>query len=65
MVRHRKPDEGGGVILEYMQMGQYVKVSAIDVITHEEVSIVGDARQGEQRLASIAMRKLRYVQSKR
>lgn len=53
------------VIIEFVQSGNVVKVSAIDVYTHEEVSLVGDPRRSRDELTQLAVRKLRYVQSKR
>ncbi len=47
-----------GAIIEMVVRGAYVKVSAIDPVTSEEVSIVGDPAAGEARLAQEAVRKL-------
>lgn len=52
------------VIIEFIQRGAYVKVSAIDPITGDEVSIVGDPARGEMSLKQTAVKKLRYVQQK-
>jgi hypothetical protein len=54
-----------GVLLEYQIIGRYVRVAAIDSITHEEVVMIGDAQQSREVLARLAMRKLRYQQQKR
>ena len=59
------PAQDEYVIIEYSVKGQYVKVSAIDALTHEEVSIVGDARYSKEYLARQAIKKLRLMQSKR
>ncbi len=32
----------GDIIIEFYQVGAYVKVSAVDTATYTEVSIVGD-----------------------
>ena len=53
------------VILEYIPVGKYVKVSAVDPRTKVEVSIVGDPKQGEEALKRTAVRKLHYVLRKR
>ena len=53
-----------GVILEFLHVGRYVKVSAIDTKTGTEVSIVGDPTQGEAALQRVAIRKLHYVMNK-
>jgi hypothetical protein len=52
------------VIIEFIPMGAYVKVSAIDPVTGTEVSIVGDPMRGEAALKQTAARKLRYVMEK-
>ena len=49
------------VIFEFRHVGAAVKVSAIDVTTGTEVSIVGDPSVGEAALKRIAQRKLEYV----
>ncbi len=53
------------VIIEYIPVGKYVKVSAIDPKTRIEVSIVGDPKQGEAVLKRTAVRKLHYVLQKK
>lgn len=47
-----------GIIFEFISIGSYVKVSAIDTRSGTEVSIVGDPRRGEAALRRIALRKL-------
>jgi len=49
------------VLFEFYQVGDYVKVSAVDPITLTEVSIVGSAHVGQHELERIAANKLRYV----
>lgn len=49
------------VIFEFLRVGHAVKVSAIDVATGTEVSIVGDPAVGEAALKRLAERKLDYV----
>ena len=49
------------VILEFHQVGAYVKVSAVDPVTLTEVSIVGNPAAGEAALRRAAIRKLEYV----
>jgi hypothetical protein len=51
-------------IVEFFQIGNSVKVSAIDPETLREVSIVGDARMSRESLTNAALQKLRYVLSK-
>ncbi len=49
------------VIIEFHQIGNSVKVSAIDPETLVEVSIVGPPDAGEETLKRTAIRKLEYV----
>ncbi len=51
----------GDVIIEFHQVGAYVKVSAVDTATYTEVSIVGDPTRSEEALKRAAIRKLEYV----
>ncbi len=51
----------GDVIIEFYQVGAYVKVSAVDTATYTEVSIVGDPTRSEEALKRAAIRKLEYV----
>ena len=57
--------QSGEVIIEFYQVGAYVKVSAIDPVTMTEVSIVGDPEVGEEALKRTAIRKLNYVLDRR
>ena len=52
------------VIFEFLRVGAAVKVTAVDVATGIEVSIVGDPAAGEATLKQIARQKLEYVRSK-
>ena len=60
-----QPDDLGEVIYEFIPMGRYVKVAAVDPATLTEVSIVGDPAVGETLLKRQARRKLAYVLAKR
>ena len=51
----------GDVIIEFHQVGAYVKVSAVDTATYTEVSIVGDPTRSEEALKRAAIRKLEYI----
>jgi hypothetical protein len=53
------------VIIEFVRVGAYVKVSAVDPISMVEVSIVGDPARGEATLKQTAIRKLKYVLEKK
>lgn len=54
-----------GYIIEFVSMGNMVKVSAIDPVTKREVSIVGDMAAGKEALSRLAVRKLQYVMNKK
>ena len=66
------PDESRGgpmgdqyeVILEYQQIGNSVRVAAVDPDTLTEVSIVGSPTAGIETLKRTAIRKLQYVLDK-
>ena len=55
----------GEVYIEFQQVGNSVKVTAIDPVTYTEVSIVGPPSAGEETLKRNAINKLRYVLSKK
>ena len=57
------PDER--VIIEFVKVGAYVKVSAIDPTTRVEVSIVVDTLVSQAKLEQTAVQKLKYVLNKR
>ena len=52
------------VILEYQQIGNAVRVAAVDPDTLTEVSIVGSASAGIEVLKRTAIQKLKYVLGK-
>ena len=52
---------GQEFLLEWFQVGNSVKVSAIDPETGTEISIVGDPAAGEEALKQAAVNKLLYV----
>ena len=56
---------GGEVIIEIYQVGNAVKVTAVDTKTLVEVSIVGSPGQGEELLKRASINKLSYVLRKR
>lgn len=53
-----------GYIVEFIVMGNAIKVTAMDPKTLTEVSIVGSAKASQQELAQVAVRKLHYVLSR-
>ncbi len=54
----------GDVLIEMIQVGNAVKVTAVDTVTGIEVSIVGAPALGEEVLKRNAVNKLNYVLSK-
>ena len=54
-----------GYLIEFHQIGNAIKVSAIDPKTLTEVSIVGSPNMSEMALKSAAVRKLEYVLNKK
>ncbi len=53
------------IFVEFIQMGNSVKATAIDPDTGLEASIVGPANAPRSTLAEAARRKLEYVQRKK
>jgi hypothetical protein len=53
--------EQEGFIVEFVTLGNSVKVTAIDPASMREVSIVGSPRATNRQLAGLAIRKLKYV----
>ena len=53
------------VLLEFQQVGNAVKVTAVDPDTLTEVSIVGSPMAGEETLKRTAINKLNYVLEKK
>lgn len=54
-----------GALIEFVVIGAYVRVAAVDPVTREEVTLVGDASQGREILTRQAVRKLEYVLSRK
>ncbi len=54
-----------GYIIEFHQVGNAVKVSAMDPATLVEVSMVGAPGVGDAELTRLVIRKLEYVIAKR
>jgi len=53
------------VLIEFQQIGNAVKVTAVDPVTMTEVSIVGPPSAGQETLKRNAINKLNYVLSKK
>ncbi len=58
-------DQGGEIFIEYVVIGNAVKVTAIDGQSGEEAAIVGPANAPRAVLAEAAKRKLDFVLKKR
>lgn len=58
------PATGREVLVEFQQIGNAVKVTAVDTKTMVEVSIMGPASAGEELLKRNVINKLNYVLSK-
>ena len=56
--------DGNEVLIEIMQVGNAVKVIAVDPETGVEVSIVGSPSMSEEILKRNAVKKLQYVLEK-
>lgn len=57
--------QGREVILEFFPVGQFVKVTAMDVRSLTEVSIQGPKNAGEATLKANALKRLEYVMRKK
>ncbi|NVJ69271.1 MAG: hypothetical protein HWE08_02880 [Alphaproteobacteria bacterium] len=51
----------GDVIIEFIRIGNAVRVSAVCSHTGREVQIVGDPRASQKELEALAVKKLQYV----
>lgn len=56
--------DNDGFLIEFIRIGNSVKVSAIDPQTGTEASTIGPASASETQLAKAAIAKLRYVMAK-
>jgi hypothetical protein len=56
---------GEGYIIEFHQVGSYVRVSAMDPVTLTEVTTMGPANLSQNDLARAAIRKLEFVLARR
>jgi hypothetical protein len=54
-----------GYIIEFHQVGAYVKVSVMDPVSLTEVSMVTPASMPQGQAAQAAIRKLKYVMARR
>ncbi|PCI50487.1 MAG: hypothetical protein COB49_03675 [Alphaproteobacteria bacterium] len=56
--------DAGEYLVEFIQVGSSVKVSAIDPVSGREVSIIGPATASRSQLTRVAVNKLKYVLAK-
>ena len=56
---------GREIIIEFIPVGQYVKVSAMDTQSLTEISIKGPANTPESKLKTNAVKRLEYVLRKK
>lgn len=59
-----KSSDADGIIVEFHQVGNSVKVSAINTVTMLEVSIVAPVNCTEKEMTDNVLRKLAYVEAK-
>jgi hypothetical protein len=64
MSRHRREEETA-YLIEFVYLGNTVKVSAVDPVTGKEACVVGDPAAGEAALSRLAIRKLLYAMGKK
>jgi hypothetical protein len=57
--------QGREIIIEFHQIGQFTKVSAVDVETMTEISIQGPSNAGDEMLKRNAIKRLEYVLKKK
>jgi len=53
------------VIFEFLRIGAALKVTAVDVATGTEASMVGDPSAGQETLRRLAKQKLDYVMGRK
>lgn len=56
--------QSGDIIVEFIRVGNVVRVSAVCTRTGREVRIVGDPKASKRELETVAIRKLQYVMEK-
>jgi len=58
-------EKSGEYLVEFIQIGNSVKVSAVDPVSGREVSIVGPVTATRPYLTRLAVKKLQYVLAKK
>lgn len=61
----QNPLQGREIIIEFHPVGQYMKVSAMDIKTLTEASIQGPAATPREMLKRNALKRLEYVLKKK
>ena len=54
-------EENDGYIIEFITIGNAVKVTAVDPASMREACIIGIANASQKQLAELAIRKLKYI----
>jgi len=60
-----KPLQGREIIIEFYPLGNYMKVSALDVKTLTEISVQGPVKGAKETLKNNALKRLEYVLKKK
>jgi hypothetical protein len=60
----RKSVDGREVLIEFRQIGDSVKVTAIDPDSLTEISMVGSSKVSQHELSRLAVRKLDFVMNR-
>ncbi len=64
MPAKKYPYDDNAVIIEFLQIGKSVRVSAMEPRSLTEVTIIGSSSTGEEELTRVVLRKLDYVMAK-
>ncbi len=56
--------DNNNFIIEYHQVGNSVRVTAMDPVTLTEAVIVGSPQSTQKQLSDLAVKKLRYILAK-
>jgi len=60
-----EPLQGREIIIEFHPVGNYMKVSAMDVETLTEISVQGPSQGAKETLKKNALKRLEYVLKKK
>ncbi|OSQ42338.1 hypothetical protein [Thalassospira sp. MCCC 1A01428] len=56
--------KGREIFIEFKQVGQYLRCTAIDSATGQEVTVAGPVSRNPEQLKRVAVQKLEYVLNK-